>query len=74
MGLTALGLLLIGLVNCVIVTQRKSKISFRLSCIVQGAFLGASGDSAPRAALSGSVGALLLGSRHLCSLGPLGLS
>lgn len=45
MGLTALGLLMVGLVNCVIVTQKKSKIL--LPCFpcprAQDALLGASG-------------------------------
>lgn len=49
MGVTALGLLTIGLVNCFIITQTKSKIPFLLFFIhpfihplVQEALLGAS--------------------------------
>lgn len=33
MGVTALGLLIIGLVNCVIMTQKKSKFLFLFSFI-----------------------------------------
>lgn len=47
MGVTALGLLVIGLVNCFIMTQKKSKFLFLLSFIhlfmhpfVQEVFLG----------------------------------
>lgn len=47
MGVTAFGLLIIGLLNCVILTQKKSKIPFFLSFVrlfihpfVQEAILG----------------------------------
>lgn len=39
MGVTALGLLVIGLVNCVIMTQKKSKIPFLPSFLPPSSFL-----------------------------------
>lgn len=60
MGVTAFGLLIIGLLSCVILTQKKSKILFFPSFIrlfthpfVWEAFLGASCESSTRHSLVG---------------------